>query len=137
MNDPRVTPTAQIQKETRKLLLLQCAIIVVVAVFMFFYKSQSAMEAALYGGMIALVNTWISGRRTLSALLAQGSGQEVMILALGAMQRFAFTIVFFVVGMLFLKLMPVPLLAAFALAQGAYFFSDAHKLRAALLKNES
>jgi ATP synthase protein I len=137
MNAPRVTPASQIKIETHKLLLLQCAIIAAVTVFMFFYKSYGAMEAALYGGMIALVNTWISGRRTLAALNAEGGVHDVMILMIGVMQRFVFTIVFFIIGMLVLKLMPVPLLASFGLAQGAYFFSDAHKLRTAMLKNES
>jgi F0F1-type ATP synthase assembly protein I len=139
MNSPRVSPAQHIRRDTQKLLLIQVGVTVTAMVFVFFYRQTEAVEAVLFGGIMAMLNTWIAGRRTLKALLAAetGSGREVQILLLGALLRFVTTAVLFVSGMWLLELMPLPLLAGFALCQGAYFFSDSHKIRANLIKTDS
>jgi F0F1-type ATP synthase assembly protein I len=139
MNAPRVSPAQHIRKDTQKLLLMQVGITLAAMIFVYFYRHVEAVEAVLYGGVMAMLNAWISGRRTLRALLAAeaGNGLEVQILLVGAAQRFVITALLFVLGMWLLELMPLPLLAGFALSQAAHFFSDAHKIRANLIKTES
>lgn len=128
MNVPRISPEQQVVAGTRKLLLIQTGIIALAVAAALIYKGWLPAEAVSFGGAMALINTWIAGRRTVSALrmASESAGQEVMILYVGAIQRFVLTVVFFVVGMWGLKLPALPLLAGFALAQGAYFFGDPH-----------
>jgi len=90
----------------------------------YFYTGLLAAQSALYGGCIALFNVWMMNRRvqTAAAVAKVSPGSEVRVLYVAAVQRFVFTIIFFIVGLKFLELLPVPLLIAFAIAQIGYFF---------------
>lgn len=102
----------------------QMLIVLFIAVVFFFLQGISAVQAALYGGMMALLNTWIAGYglRKAAQIAKQSPGREVNVLYMGAVQRFVVTLVLFVLGMAWLKLAPVPLLVAFSLSQAAYMF---------------
>ena len=58
------------------------------------------------------------------ALTSNGQGSEVLFFYVGAAQRFVTTLVLFAVGMVWLKLAPIPLLMTFALAQLGYLFKS-------------
>lgn len=109
----------------RKLLTIQVVFVFAVTVFLITISSFAAGIAALYGGAIALVNSFLLGRHVDKAKknLKQSAQSDVALLYLGAAQRFVFTLVAMAVGMGLLKLEPVGLLAAFIAAQLAHLFA--------------
>jgi ATP synthase protein I len=113
---------ATLTTKIKKIFILQITLIVLTAIFFYFYQSIFSAESAIYGGIIALINTLISVRRIKSAtaIAKISPGKEVYILYIGAVQRFVFTLVFFIVGMWLLKLAPLALLTSFAIAQLGY-----------------
>lgn len=90
-----------------------------------FYQGLLAAQAALYGGCIVIFNVWIMNRRMRAAAkIAQiAPGQEVKVFYIAAVQKFVFTLGFFILGMGLLDLPPIPMLVAFALVQMGYFFN--------------
>jgi ATP synthase protein I len=110
----------------QKLLIVQIAIVAVVAGF-FALRGSDAVLAALYGGAIALGNSMLLGRRAarLAAPTTEDGRRAVMSLYFGAVERFVFTLGAMAIGMGFLKLDPVGLLAAFAAAQIGYMVACA------------
>ncbi len=86
-----------------------------------------AAQAAAYGGAMALLIAWMLGRRALlAAEVAKAQpGREMMVIYIGAVQRFVAVLVLFGVGMGWLALQPVPLLAAFAIAQLGHMLNGA------------
>ena len=84
-----------------------------------------AGQAALYGGAIVLFNVWMTNRRMRSAaeIAKIAPGKEVRVFYLAAVQRFVFTLAFFILGMGWLQLPPVPMLVAFAAAHLGYLFN--------------
>ena len=83
------------------------------------------MTAALFGGAVAIANTILLSRRldSASSMAEENPDGGVMTLYAGVIQRFVFVLGMFAVGMGLLKLNPMPLVAAFALAQLAYIIS--------------
>lgn len=80
--------------------------------------------AALYGGGIALVSTWLLGRRVRRAgdPARHDAGGQLGLYA-GAAPRFVATLVLLGIGMGWLKLAPVPLIVAFGLAQFGFLIN--------------
>nr|VFK39586.1 MAG: ATP synthase protein I [Candidatus Kentron sp. SD] len=85
--------------------------------------------AVVYGGGMALFNTWMLMMRIrLAKKIAENMpGREIGALYIGAIQRFISILVLFIIGMAILKLDSVPLLIGFAISQvggrvGIYFF---------------
>ncbi len=109
---------------SKRILTVQLIFIALVVIFFYFSQSTTAALAAFYGGAMALSNLWISERRlrTAASIAKIAPQKEAMILYFGAIQRFIFSALFFVAGMLWLKLPPIPLLIAFSMAQVAYLF---------------
>jgi len=105
------------------LLALQLALIAVAVGGYLFAQGGGAAQAAVYGGGIAMLNTWLLGRRVLQAseIAKTHPGQETMVLYVGVVQRFVVVVTLFGLGMGWLGLQPVPLLIGFAVAQLAYF----------------
>ena len=103
-----------------KILAVQAIIITVIAWFFYFYQNQLAAQSALYGGFIVMFNVWTMNRRIRRAAKIDEPGQEVKIFYLAAMQRFIFTLSFFIIGMGLLNLPPIPMLVAFAVAHLGY-----------------
>lgn len=109
-----------------RILVIQAVLTVSVAVFAYFYNAQllDVVPAALWGGGIAMLNVWLADRRIRKAAEERIIGQEVSAFYIGAVERFISTLILFVVGMFVIKLMPLPLLGAFAAAQAGYLFGQ-------------
>jgi ATP synthase protein I len=108
-----------------KLFLLQTTIVVLCAVVVWVYMGEDAALAAGYGGVIALVNAWLMVRRvTRASQLAEVNPTSgTFTLYFGAVERFVFVLVGMGVGLGYLRLDPLPLLATFALAQVTYIIA--------------
>lgn len=80
--------------------------------------------SALYGGMISIVLAWLLSRRIRRASEATLSDPRrgMMILYVGAVQRFVLVAALLALGLAVIKLAPLPLLAGFAVTQMAYVF---------------
>lgn len=109
----------------RRVIGLQALLTIGVGTVYFVAGGIAQAHAALYGGTIALISVWMLGRRVrLATEVARTSpGKEMMVLYIGAVQRFAVVLALFLIGMGWLKLSPVPLLVAFGVAQGAFFLA--------------
>ncbi len=118
--------------DARMLLGMQALLIGIVVFLYLILAGSPDAHAALFGGVCALLNAWLLGRRLrLAADVARTApGQEVTIIYVGALQRFALLLALFVVGMGWLKLNPVPLLVAFGVAQVAFFLIKSWPQRA-------
>ncbi len=108
------------------LLVIQFILVAAVVGFFLFTSDLLAAQAAAYGGGMALLVAWMLGRRALRAaeVAKRHPGQETMVIYMGAVQRFVVVLVLFGLGMGWLKLQPVPLLAAFAVAQFGHLFNS-------------
>ncbi len=102
-----------------KILFIQLIVVLLTVIGFFCYQDLYAAQSAAFGGSIAMLNVWQADRSLhLAANTARLSpGSEVTILYLGIIQRFVVTLVLFVAGMLWLKLSPLALMSAFAVAQ--------------------
>ncbi len=109
------------------LLAIQFVLVAAVVGFFLFTGDPLAAQAAAYGGGIALLIAWMLGRRALLAaeVAKTHPGQEAMVIVIGAVQRFVAVLVLFGLGMGWLELQPVPLLAAFAVAQLGHVLNSA------------
>lgn len=120
------TAPAQVTLDTgaSRILSAQAAIVSVVAWIFYAYANIIDAQAACYGGCIAMFNVWLTQRRLQTAVqIAQvAPGREIAVLYVAAIQRFVFTIIFFILGMWWLQFPPLPILVTFAAAQVGYFF---------------
>ncbi len=109
------------------LLMIQFALVASVVGFFLFSGDPLAAQAAAYGGAMALFIAWMLGRRALLAAQVAKThpGREMLVIYMGAVQRFVAVIVLFGLGMGWLDLQPVPLLAAFAIAQLGHVLNSA------------
>ncbi|MBT5231180.1 MAG: ATP synthase subunit I [Methylococcales bacterium] len=98
-------------------------IIVLCFAILFTIKDITMGPAAIYGGLIAVINTVLHGFRLarMQQQLAKNPQQDVMKIMLGAVERFALTLVLMVVGLSALSLEPTALLLTFGAAYMAYF----------------
>lgn len=107
------------------MLAMQALLTTGVACFFFLYQGHLSAQAALYGGAIVMFNVWMTSRRmrTAAEIAKIAPGKEVRVFYLAALQRFVFTLGFFILGMGLLELPPVPMLIAFAVAHLGYIFN--------------
>ncbi|MBE9561761.1 MAG: ATP synthase subunit I [Proteobacteria bacterium] len=103
-----------------KMLAVQAIITTIIAWFFYFYQTELAAQSALYGGFIVMFNVWMMDRRIRLAVKADEPGKEIRILYFAAIQRFIFTLSFFIIGMGLLNLPPIPMLVAFSVAHLGY-----------------
>ncbi|MCK5665367.1 MAG: ATP synthase subunit I [Thiotrichaceae bacterium] len=105
-----------------KILVLQSLLAMGIAYAFYIYDGEHAAQAALYGGCMVIFNIWITNRRMQSAakIAKISPGNEVGVFYLAAVQRFIFTLGFFMLGMGLLELVPVPMLIAFAIGHLGY-----------------
>lgn len=115
-----------LRRTTRRLLLIQLAIVLVTAALYFALRGAEELIAALFGGGIALLNTSISAQRLrrASESAAADPRQGMIELYLGAITRFILTPALIAIGILALGLEPVAMIVGFAVAQLAYFFDN-------------
>ena len=113
--------------EVGRLLAIQCVLTSAVVAYFLVTGDPVAAQAAAYGGAMALLIAWMLGRRALLAaeVAKTHPGGEMMVIYTGAVQRFVAVIVLFGLGMGWLDLQPVPLLAAFAIAQLGHVLNSA------------
>lgn len=119
----------------RNLLMLQILLVAIVAIVVVFVRPQPLMPgiAAFYGGAMAIINTLLLARRTRRASAMGGSPEgQTMGLMAGMVERMVFTLVAFGIGMGWLRLDPISLLAAFGCAQLAYAAGGASLRQAAM-----
>ena len=119
------TPSREINDATRKVISLQVGVAAVIAAAFFMAKGQGAALAAFYGGAISVVVAFLLGRGVARAAEAarQDHKKSMLILYLGALQRFVLVLVLFGVGLKGLNLAFIPMIAGFAGAQLAYLSS--------------
>lgn len=107
---------------TKTLLGRQMLLILVVGVAYLIAKGHFQALSAMYGGAMAVLNTWMLARRVRFATKTAKSapGLETGALYRGAIQRFGLVFALFIIGIAILSLEPVPLLLGFAVPQGAF-----------------
>jgi len=120
-----ISEQSRLETGASKILAVQSLLTAGVAWAFYFFQGLLAAQAALYGGCIVIFNVWIMNRRLRTAAkIAQiAPGQEVKVFYLAAVQKFVFTLGFFIFGMGLLDLPPIPILVAFAIVQLGYFFN--------------
>jgi ATP synthase protein I len=119
------TASREINDATRKLILLQVGVGAVIAAAFFMAKGQGEALSAFYGGLISIVIAFLLGRGVVRAaeVARRDHKKSMLILYLGALQRFVLVLVLFGVGLKGLGLAFVPMIAGFAGAQLAYLSS--------------
>ena len=116
------TASAELAAKTRRVIAVQLVVSLVAAAI--FWVSQGFWEAvsALYGGlvsvMLALLSGW--GFKRANAHALTDPKKSLMILYLGAVQRFVAVLVLLGAGLGGLKLEPLAVFIGFALAQASY-----------------
>ena len=108
-----------LRQTVRRVLLLQTVLTLLTGVAFFALLGSLAALAALYGGAIAVIGTWLLGRRVQRApeLPAPGHSGGQLALYAGILPRFIVTLALLGVGIGGLSLFPIPLITAFAVAQ--------------------
>lgn len=115
---------AGLQAGIRKILFYQIFLIAMIASALFYSQYIEAVWAVSLGGLIAITNVlssyfwvWLADFSNKSP---ESLKNDVAFFYVGAMQRFVFTLLFFVLGFAWLKLPPLAILAGFGVAQVAY-----------------
>ena len=126
MSDKTTSKQTTLETNASKILAVQLLLTIIIASAFFLYQGQLVAQAASYGGFIVMFNVWMTSRRMRAATkIAQiAPGQEIKIFYLAAVQRFVFTLGFFILGMGWLNLPPIPMLVAFAIVHLGYIFGE-------------
>jgi ATP synthase protein I len=106
----------------RNIIIIQLILTAAVALGALAWRGQESALAAAYGGGIVLLNSFLLARRVRRAGELEGSSVAASMYA-GAAQRFIIAAAAFGLGMGVLRLEPVPMIAAFAVAQFALVFA--------------
>ena len=107
------------RRVVRRLLIVQFAILLIVAVVYLALNNINGFIAALYGGSITLSGTLLMAWRINRAgdIASRDTQQGSMEIYTGVMQKFILTLLLMAVGMGYLKLDPIAILVSFALTQ--------------------
>ena len=108
-----------LRQGVRRVLLSQAVLTLLAGAAFFVSLGSAAALAALYGGVVALISTWLLGRRVQRTpeTPAQAHAGGQLALYAGILPRFIVTLALLGIGIGGLKLFPLPLIAAFAVAQ--------------------
>lgn len=81
--------------------------------------------AALYGGMVAILSTWLLKRRIggVAQRVDLSSGKSMLLIYLGVAQRFVMVLVLLALALGILKLDPLACIVGFGLSQLGYVIS--------------
>lgn len=109
-----------LQRGIRRVVLSQALLTLMVAIGIWVTHGKFDAVSACYGGGITVLSTWWLGRRVQRA--GDGTGAQISLYA-GAAVRFVTVLVLLGVGIGFLKLAPIPLIIAFAVAQLGFLFN--------------
>ncbi|NOZ53344.1 MAG: ATP synthase subunit I [Gammaproteobacteria bacterium] len=128
-------PESEFVEKARWLISTQLLVSVLVAAF-FLLKGPWQSLSAFYGGLasicIAVLLTWGVQRATVAS--AENPTKGMLILYVGAVQRFLLVVGLLALGLAIIKLDPVALCVGFAVAQLSYLISSRNK-RSSDVKN--
>jgi ATP synthase protein I len=125
MNDETTSEPKTADTSASKILAVQLLLTAALGYTFYLYQGVLAAQSASYGGCMVMFNVWMTHRRLQYAaeLAKVAPGKEVKIFYLAAIQRFVFTVGFFILGMGWLGLPPIPLIVTFAIAHLGYLFN--------------
>lgn len=117
--------------QIHRVLIIQSLLTVATAAVFLIVNGFAEAQAALYGGAIALLSAWMLARRMRTAVTASQTGPQngMQSLLMGAALRFILVLGLFALGMGWLKLLPLPLIIGFAVAQIAFVFSGSPAMK--------
>ena len=100
-------------------MMYQAAAAAFIAILAYLYKGEAAAMAAWFGGAVALANTMLLAWRMRNSCREPGQEprRELSRLVRSSMERFLMVSLLIAAGLGWMKLMPLPLLAGFALGQ--------------------
>ncbi len=107
-----------------RLISLQLVFTFLVAMGYLFQSGNVGFQSALFGGLIAVVGTWISARGIKKAGSVKNKEEGYKAIYSGAMLKFSLTLLLMALGLGVLNLSPIALLMAFAVAQIAFLFNQ-------------
>jgi ATP synthase protein I len=109
----------------RRVLASQAAITTLAAIAFTLMGGLQVGAAALYGGLVALVSTWLLKRRVSRVTEAAGisHGKSMMLIYVGVAQRFLLVLVLLALALSVLKLNPLACIVGFGLSQLGYVIS--------------
>jgi ATP synthase protein I len=110
------------QSGLQKIIIAQLILMSVVVVGAFVWQGIAGALSALFGGVIVLLNSFLLARQVRRAGKLEGSSVAATMYA-GAAQRLIVAAAGFAIGMGLLKLAPLPMVAAFVVAQFAFLFA--------------
>ena len=108
-----------LRQGVRRVLLSQAVLTLLAGAAFLVSLGEAAALAALYGGAVALLSTWLLGRRVqnIPETPTPGDASGQLALYTGILPRFIVTLAMLGIGIGGLKLFPLPLIVAFAVAQ--------------------
>ena len=113
---------SQVQLNARKVMGLQIAIAALAAVVFGIVEGGMPAVAAFFGGMISVSVSWLLRHGVLKAaeVAKDDPTKSMLVLYMGAVQRFVLVLVLFGLGLGLLKLDPLATVIGFGAAQVAY-----------------
>ena len=107
------------RRVVRRLLIVQVALTLIIALGYLVLQNISGLFAALYGGSVTLAGTLLMAWRIVRAgeAAATEKQQGYIEIYIGALQKFILTLVLMAIGMGYLKLDPLAILVGFAVTQ--------------------
>ena len=107
-----------------RVIIYQGSISIVVAL-VFLSLGSATMLPSIFGGLVSIVNSLLLARSVNAAGKAASEQEQTrgaLVLVKSVIIRFAFVLVSFYIGIVYLKLAAIEILVAFALAQLGYVF---------------
>lgn len=119
------TTSFDITERTRRIVGFQILAAVVIAAGFFLGVGEVEGRSAFYGGLVAVTLTVMLSRgvKRAEATAAQDLKKSMIILYMGAAQRFLMALAAFALGLAVLKLEPLAVFVGFAAAQFSYLFN--------------
>ncbi len=117
--------TREVAANTRRLIITQAIVGLVVATGFIFAQSLWAGVSAVFGSAISMVAALMlgSGVRRAGAQAAENPKKSMGILYFGAVQRFVMVLVLFIVGLSLIGMDPLAMAIGFGVSQFSYLFS--------------
>ena len=108
----------------RNILIFQALLVLACVGLSIWQFDTLVAKAALYGGLIAIINSLqlLRHLRRAERIAGDDANGNVRIFYLCAMERLVMTIALFAIGLGALKLAPLPVMSGFILGQLALFF---------------
>lgn len=122
----------RLARAVRGTLVIQLAMVAVAATIAYLEKGTDFAAALAYGGAVAFAGTLVSAWRLRAATEASaefGPGVDALELFKGTILKLVLMIALLVLGLAYLRLEPLAVIAGFVVAQMAYLFSRSYAPR--------